>query len=199
MKTNKVLHIRQGETEVVEKTINAPAQGFVRVRQTLAPNWLEHRIYETGFYEFHEGECHSGHEGVGVIDAVGPDVTKWKVGQRVVIFQGWACGECHVCVNGLGATHCVNLKIPGEIEDHNHSESGGNGFCEYRLVPQNMLELIPDDLGITTWQQWPLVCRSHDLCLCLQCRSAKVRKLLPPILLAKTDKPRLNAAYINIG
>ncbi|WP_163933046.1 zinc-binding dehydrogenase [Paraferrimonas sp. SM1919] len=147
MKNNKVLQIKKGQAEVIEKPINEPGYGFVRVRQTLAPNCIEHRIYQTGFYEFHEGECHAGHEGVGVIDAVGPGVSKWREGQRVVIFQGWACGECHVCVSGLGATHCVNLKIPTEVEAYNDSESGGNGFCEYRLVPQNMLELIPDELA----------------------------------------------------
>ncbi|MEH6549392.1 MAG: zinc-binding dehydrogenase [Pseudomonadales bacterium] len=146
MKLNRILEIKQGRTRILERPVAEPATGFVLVRQTIAPNCIEHRIFETGFYEFHEGPCHAGHEGVGVIDAVGDGVTRWKVGQRVVVFQGWACGECYVCENGLGSTHCINLKLPTDVEEYNSSQSGGNGFCQYRLVPQNMLELIPEEL-----------------------------------------------------
>ena len=144
---NKVLHIEQGKATVVEVPVSDPAAGFVLLKQAVAPNCIEHRIFETGFYEFHEGCAHAGHEGCGEIVAVGTGETRWQVGQRVVAFQGWACGECWVCENGLGATHCINLKLPTDIESANDSDSGGNGFCEYRLVPVNMLEEIPDELS----------------------------------------------------
>jgi threonine dehydrogenase-like Zn-dependent dehydrogenase len=164
MKNNRVLEIRKGEARVVEQPVAEPGAGFVLVRQTIAPNCIEHRIYESGFFEFHEqgpsrrlddhawlgdGEycAHAGHEGVGEIVAVGPGANRWQPGQRVVVFQGWACGECWVCENGLGSTHCINLGLPVDIEQTNGSRSGGNGFCEYRLVPANMLEEIPDGLS----------------------------------------------------
>ena len=164
MRNNRVLEIGKAEARVVEQPVAEPGPGFVLVRQTIAPNCIEHRIYDTGFYEFHEqgparelhdhahleegGRCaHAGHEGVGEVVAVGEGVTRWRTGQRVVVFQGWACGECWVCENGLGATHCINLKLPVDIEKTNDSISGGNGFCEYRLVPANMLEEIPDQLS----------------------------------------------------
>ena len=124
-----------------------PRAGFFLVSQRLAPNCIEHRIYQTGFYEFHEDCNHVGHEGVGEIYSVGPGVTDWQPGTRVAIFQGWACGKCWVCENGLGATHCINLKLPAEVESYNEAESGGNGFCEYRLVPVNMLARLPDGLS----------------------------------------------------
>ena len=147
MRKNKVLRIELGSAEVEEKEITEPGPGFVLIRQAIAPNCIEHRIYETGFYEFHEGCHHAGHEGVGEIVAVGPGVQHWREGQRVVVFQGWGCGHCWVCENGLSPTHCINLKLPTDIEAHNGSESGGNGFCEYRLVPANMIEEIPDGLS----------------------------------------------------
>jgi len=163
MRMNRILEIGKNSACVVERPIAEPEPGFVLIRQTIAPNCIEHRIYETGFIEFHEKghdakiddhtvleknqSCaHAGHEGVGVIVSVGEGVSRWREGQRVVAFQGWACGECWVCENGLGATHCINLKLPVDIENVNSSESGGNGFCEYRLVPANMLEEIPDEL-----------------------------------------------------
>jgi threonine dehydrogenase-like Zn-dependent dehydrogenase len=164
MRTNRVLEICKSGARVVDRPVAEPGPGFVLVRQTIAPNCIEHRIYEKGFFESHEqgpdrplddhaylepGEhcAHAGHEGVGEIVAVGPGVTRWRKGQRVVVFQGWACGECWVCENGLGATHCINLRLPADIERTNKSDSGGNGFCEYRLVPSNMLEEIPEGLS----------------------------------------------------
>ena len=38
-----------------------------------------------------------GHEGTGVVEAVGSSVTRIKTGDRVVISYPW-CGACHECV-----------------------------------------------------------------------------------------------------
>ena len=47
------------------------------------------------------GDMVLGHEGVGVIEAIGPDVKIMKKGDRV----GWgyehdSCGHCHQCLSG---------------------------------------------------------------------------------------------------
>jgi len=144
---NKVLQIEKGIAEVVERPMPTPQAGFVVVKQHLAPNCIEHRAYETGYAEWHESPLHFGHEGVGEVHEVGPGVTGWKKGDRVIVFQGWACGECYVCQKGLGATHCINLKAGRDMEEYNDSESGGNGFCEYRLAPANMIHRIPAGLS----------------------------------------------------
>jgi len=143
---NRILKVTKGIAEVVEHPMPNPHKGFVVVRQHYAPNCIEHRVYKTGYHEWHESPLHCGHEGVGTISAVGPGVSDFNEGDRVLIFQGWACGHCYVCEQGLGATHCMNLKAPKEIEAFNKSKSGGAGFSEYRLVPGNMLAKIPDDL-----------------------------------------------------
>ena len=41
-----------------------------------------------------------GHEGAGVIEAVGPDVTRVKVGDHVVCSFIPACGICRYCSTG---------------------------------------------------------------------------------------------------
>ncbi|MDE1147234.1 MAG: zinc-dependent alcohol dehydrogenase family protein [Azospirillaceae bacterium] len=46
-----------------------------------------------------------GHEGVGVIDAVGPGVTTFKPGDRVLISCITACGTCDYCRRGM-YSHC---------------------------------------------------------------------------------------------
>ncbi|MEO7337324.1 MAG: zinc-dependent alcohol dehydrogenase family protein, partial [Caldimonas sp.] len=47
-----------------------------------------------------------GHEGVGVIDSVGPGVTSFKPGDRVLISCITACGRCEFCRKGM-FSHCT--------------------------------------------------------------------------------------------
>lgn len=42
-----------------------------------------------------------GHESVGAVVEIGPDVTNVKVGDRVVIDPTQFCGKCHYCRRGL--------------------------------------------------------------------------------------------------
>ncbi len=54
-----------------------------------------------------------GHEIAGRIDTIGPDVTTWKVGQRVGVgWFGGACFVCDRCRRGDFIT-CRDLKVPG--------------------------------------------------------------------------------------
>ncbi len=47
-----------------------------------------------------------GHEGVGVVDAVGPGVATFKPGDRVLISCITACGRCEFCRKGM-YSHCT--------------------------------------------------------------------------------------------
>jgi alcohol dehydrogenase len=47
-----------------------------------------------------------GHEGVGVIDSIGPAVTAFKAGDRVLISCVSACGKCECCRKGM-FSHCT--------------------------------------------------------------------------------------------
>jgi len=47
-----------------------------------------------------------GHEGVGVLDAVGPGVTTFKAGDRVLISCISSCGKCDYCRRGM-YSHCT--------------------------------------------------------------------------------------------
>ena len=54
-----------------------------------------------------------GHEGVGLVDAIGEGVTRVGIGERVAIpWLGGADGTCEYCVKGL-ETFCLNPKIHG--------------------------------------------------------------------------------------
>jgi alcohol dehydrogenase len=48
-----------------------------------------------------------GHEGVGIVEEVGNGVSRFAVGDRVVISCITTCGQCPMCQRGL-ASHCEN-------------------------------------------------------------------------------------------
>lgn len=47
-----------------------------------------------------------GHEGVGTVDSVGPGVTMFKPGDRVLISCITSCGKCEYCRRGM-YSHCL--------------------------------------------------------------------------------------------
>lgn len=77
-----------------------------------------------------------GHEGAGVVVALGPGVTHLKEGDRVGI--AWlhsACGHCEFCLSGW-ETLCR--------EQNNSGYSVNGSFAEYALAQADYLGRIPD-------------------------------------------------------
>lgn len=76
-----------------------------------------------------------GHEFAGTIDAVGPGVTGWQIGQRVVAANSAPCGECFYCRRDL-AELCEDLLFLN------------GAYAEYITVPARIVEknllVIPD-------------------------------------------------------
>lgn len=84
-----------------------------------------------------------GHEPVGVIEALGPGVTGYAVGQRVVVGAVTPCGQCHSCLDGHHA-QCGGKAIGG----WRFGNTIDGCQAEYVLVPNAManLALVPDEL-----------------------------------------------------
>ena len=78
-----------------------------------------------------------GEEVVGVIEAVGAEVSRFRAGQRVYIYPGTSCGTCDACRRGAGNL-CASMQIMGFHRD--------GGFAEYVSAPQASLIPIPDGL-----------------------------------------------------
>src|SRR5687768_6384924 len=54
-----------------------------------------------------------GHEGVGIVDELGPGVVEATLGDRVALpWLGYACGTCDYCVSGW-ETLCLEQKNMG--------------------------------------------------------------------------------------
>ena len=56
-----------------------------------------------------------GHEPMGIVEAVGPEVTKVKKGDRVVIPFNFSCGTCFYCANDM-ESQCDNSNDNPDID-----------------------------------------------------------------------------------
>ncbi|UKZ83022.1 hypothetical protein TrVFT333_010823 [Trichoderma virens FT-333] len=91
-----------------------------------------------------------GHEGVGIVEAVGPDVTSVKVGDRVGF--GWVhktCGRCESCLTGLDV-YCTDKK---EYGTHDHDVGS---FASHAVWDADSLYKIPE--GLDSASAAPLMC-----------------------------------------
>lgn len=79
-----------------------------------------------------------GHEPMGIVEEVGPEVTKVKKGDRVIIPFTIACGQCYYCQNNL-ESQCDNSNDNGEAGAYfGYSETYGGypgGQAELLRVP----------------------------------------------------------------
>ncbi|WP_435162899.1 zinc-dependent alcohol dehydrogenase [Paenibacillus glycanilyticus] len=79
-----------------------------------------------------------GHEPMGIVEEVGPGVTKVKKGDRVIIPFNIACGECFFCKNQL-ESQCNNSNEHGDMGAYfGYSGTTGGypgGQAEYLRVP----------------------------------------------------------------
>jgi alcohol dehydrogenase, propanol-preferring len=96
-----------------------------------------------------------GHEGVGVVEMVGPGVTEVKEGDRVAIpWLGYACGTCEYCVSGW-ETLCEKQLNTGYFLDGAYAEYA-KAFARYvGKVPANVKPLEAAPLtcaGVTTYK-----------------------------------------------
>src|ERR1700730_10872400 len=74
-----------------------------------------------------------GHEGVGIVDKVGPAVTAFKPGDRVLISCVSACGKCVYCRKQM-YSHCTTGGwILGNTIDGTHAEFVRTPFADTRL------------------------------------------------------------------
>lgn len=96
--------------EVAEPEIQQPTDAIVRITTSAICGTDLHFIRGT-VPGMKQGTI-LGHEGVGVIEALGDDVRNFSVGDRVVIPSTIACGYCSYCRSGYYA-QCDNMNPNG--------------------------------------------------------------------------------------
>ena len=89
-----------------------------------------------------------GHEGIGLVEAVGDDVTRVAVGERVAIpWLGMACGTCEHCISGW-ETLCESQENSGYSID--------GAYAEYALASADYVGIVPE--GVDPIDAAPLAC-----------------------------------------
>lgn len=91
-----------------------------------------------------------GHEPMGIVEEVGPEVTKVKKGDRVIVPFTIGCGECYYCKHDL-VSQCDNSNENGEVGAYfGYSDTYGGypgGQAEYLRVPYANFTpfVVPED------------------------------------------------------
>jgi propanol-preferring alcohol dehydrogenase len=89
-----------------------------------------------------------GHQVVGVVEACGPGVSRWRDGDRVgVAWIYQACGQCAYCESGQ-ENLCPDFQATGR--------DANGGYAEYMVAPADFVYAIPDSFYDS--EAAPLLC-----------------------------------------
>ncbi|KAL5603783.1 hypothetical protein FOVSG1_006533 [Fusarium oxysporum f. sp. vasinfectum] len=126
------------DNSIIESKVRIPALG---------PNDILIRITHSGVCNADasfakRGACIAlGHEGVGIVEAVGSNVTQLKVGERAGGgFHRDSCGKCHYCLSGQDIL-CSDRVIFGGGDVENGT------FARYYVGKDTYVHKIPDALA----------------------------------------------------
>ena len=89
-----------------------------------------------------------GHEPVGVIEELGPGITGYEIGERVLVGAITPCGQCRACLSGHHS-QCGHGTGFEAIGGWRFGNTLNGAQAEYLLVPyaQANLAKIPDELA----------------------------------------------------
>ena len=136
-----------GKFSEVRKPILDPGPGHVRIRVEACGVCHSDAATVEGLFPINWPRV-PGHEVVGRIDAIGPDVQGWTTGQRVGVgFLGGFCGYCEFCRNG-DLVNCRNQGFTGIHHD--------GGYAEVMIAKASGLVSVPDSLSSA--DAAPLLC-----------------------------------------
>lgn len=137
----------RGALEVRAVEVDAPARGEVRVRME-ACGICHSDVMIAGLERLPLAPLVLGHEGIGVVEAVGEGVTEAAVGDRVgITYFGAGCGQCAACLGGE-ARYCA--------KQSNHGYTRHGALASEAVVAAQNLIRVPD--GLKAEEAAPLCC-----------------------------------------
>jgi len=158
----------KGEFELVERDMPEPGGGEVRIKVEACGICFSDHLVKDGLWPEMKYPRIPGHEVAGVIDAVGPDVTEWKKGERVGV--GWHGGHCFVCESCRRGDFisCVKEQITGVTRD--------GGYAQYMISQHEAVARMPE--GLDAAEAGPLLCAGITAFNALRHSGAKMGDLV---------------------
>jgi propanol-preferring alcohol dehydrogenase len=139
-----------GPLVAVERARPEPGPGEVRVRVTACGVCRTDLHLAEGDLAPHRPRTVPGHEVVGEVDAVGPGVERFTVGDRAgVAWLRHTCGRCRWCRRGR-ENLCLAPGFTGWDAD--------GGYAEWAVVDAAYAYALPADLGYDDEHAAPLLC-----------------------------------------
>lgn len=139
----------QGPLEIVERDIPDPGPGMVRIRVQACGVCHSDSMTKDGSMPIIRYPRIPGHEVAGVVDSIGPGVSRWTPGQRVGVgWHGGNCGYCDHCRRGDIFACQTFTAITGVTSD--------GGYAEYVVARAEALAMMPEDLSPV--EAAPLMC-----------------------------------------
>ena len=139
--------------EIEEVDLAEPNQGEVRVKIAACAICHSDIFYIEGSWGGQLPAVY-GHEAAGVVEAVGPGVTRVKVGDPVVATLIRSCGGCPSCVGG-SAVQCEEvfpLSLKSPLTDRSGQSivhgMGIGAFAEHVVVDQSQIAPVPADMKL---------------------------------------------------
>jgi D-arabinose 1-dehydrogenase-like Zn-dependent alcohol dehydrogenase len=135
--------------ELVERAIPEPGPGSVRIKVQACGICHSDSFTKEGLFPGIQYPRVPGHEVAGLVDALGPDVSAWKPGERVGVgWHGGHCGSCDACRRGDFVLCQIAPKVTGISYD--------GGYADYLIAPAATLARIPE--GLSAVDAGPLMC-----------------------------------------
>ncbi len=130
--------------EEVERPVAGVGEAVIRVTLTTICGTDLHILH--GEYPVKPGLI-IGHEPVGVIDELGPGVTGYEIGDRVLVGAITPCGQCRACLSGQ-LSQCGHGGGYEALGGWRFGNTINGAQAEYLLVPnaQANLAKIPEEL-----------------------------------------------------
>ncbi|MCF2706178.1 zinc-binding dehydrogenase [Arcanobacterium haemolyticum] len=125
--------------EVEEIPIPEPGPGQVRVKVAYCGICHSDLSLINGAFPDLLPVVTQGHEAAGTIDKIGPGVTGWELGDKVIPSAGRPCLTCRRCRRGDFA-NCLDLQLMAFAYD--------GGWAQYTIANATGMTRIPDDVDL---------------------------------------------------
>jgi D-arabinose 1-dehydrogenase-like Zn-dependent alcohol dehydrogenase len=159
----------KGAFEIVEREIPEPTPGTVRIKVQACGICHSDSITKEGLFPGIQYPRVPGHEVVGVVDAVGQGVGRWKLGQRVGVgWHGGHCGYCDSCDRGDFFACQTSTLVCGISFD--------GGYADYMVAPAEAVAAVPEELSAI--EAAPLMCAGITTFNCLRNSGARAGEVV---------------------